>query len=179
MAQKRMFSKDILSADRFLDLSPESQALYLHLSVQADDEGFVGSSKKILRMLGLKQSTIDELHEAEYVHLFDSGICVINHWHIHNWIRKDRLSSTIYTDEKAQVQIDDRGIYVLASSDSVGKINKRDNIKKSDKQKPKSLENTKSKTAKKPLADRCQTDVRQMSDQYRVDKNSIDKCSVV
>ena len=52
MAEKRMFSKTIIDSDAFLDMPLSSQALYFHLSMRADDEGFINNPKKIQRTVG-------------------------------------------------------------------------------------------------------------------------------
>lgn len=151
-----MFNKSITDADKFVDLSTESQALYFHLGMKADDEGFVAGPYKMLRMLNLKKERLTELTDGEFIYLFASGICVIRHWHIHNKLRKDRVNETIYQKEKNTVAIDSRGVYVLA-----------DEVDESAQQ----------KDAKNSVTDKCLTDDGQMSAQERVEQDRKDKIS--
>lgn len=116
MASKRMISKVISDEDKFVDMHAESQALYFHLNLKADDEGFVAGPNRMLRMLGINKERLDELVENEFIFYFDSGIALIRHWHIHNSLRKDRAKETIYQEEKAKVCLDDCRIYVLADA---------------------------------------------------------------
>lgn len=103
MAERRMFAKTIIDSDAFLDMPLSSQALYFHLSMRADDDGFVGNPKKIQRMTGCNQDDLTVLISKNFILPFDSGIIVIKHWRVHNCIQKDRYKPTIYQEEKAQL----------------------------------------------------------------------------
>ena len=98
-----MFSKTIINSDLFLDLPSSAQNLYFHLSLNADDEGFVNSPKKIMKYLNSQTEDIELLIENGFVNKFDSGIVVIIHWNLHNYIQKDRFKATIYQKEKQQL----------------------------------------------------------------------------
>jgi len=111
MAERRMFAKTIIDSDAFLDMPLSTQALYFHLSMRADDEGFVNNVKKIMRMVGASQDEINVLIGKRFILVFESGIIVIKHWKLHNYIRKDRLSKTKYTDEKKQMVIKENDVY--------------------------------------------------------------------
>jgi len=117
MAQKRMFARSVLDSDKFMDMPPESQALYFHLAMKADDEGFTSGPNKTLKMLGLGREHLQELVECGFIYLFASGICLIRHWHLHNAIRKDRSTETIYQEERGRVALDKRRIYISAEGD--------------------------------------------------------------
>lgn len=99
MAQKRMFSKKITDSDKFLDLPLTAQALYFHLNMHADDDGFVDSTKTIKRMIGASDGDLRVLMEQAFVIPFESGVIVIKDWKIHNYIPKDRYQKTVYTTE--------------------------------------------------------------------------------
>jgi len=116
MAQKRMISKIVSDEDRFVDMHVESQALYFHLNLKADDEGYVAGPNRMLRMLSISRERLDELVDNEFIFLFASGIALIRHWYIHNNIRKDRVRETIYREEQAQVILDDCQIYSMADA---------------------------------------------------------------
>lgn len=115
MAHKRMFNIDLANNDNFIDLPAAAQALYFHLGLRADDDGFVGGIKQIVRGLGFKSEDIQPLIDAGYVIKFDSGVIAISDWRINNYIRKDRYTPTLYQKEFAMLQvIDDR--YILGDS---------------------------------------------------------------
>lgn len=111
MAQRRMFSKKITETDLFMDMPLSSQALYLHLMMSADDDGFVGNSKTILRMVGASHDDFKLLEAKQFILVFDDGITVIKDWRVHNYIRKDTYQQTIYKKELKQLSIDDNGAY--------------------------------------------------------------------
>ena len=103
MAERRMFAKTIIDSDAFLDMPLSTQALYFHLSMRADDDGFINNSKKIQRVIGASDDDLKLLIAKKFIIPFESGIVVIKHWKIHNYIQKDRYKETVYKDEKAQI----------------------------------------------------------------------------
>ena len=111
MAERRMFSKQIIDSDVFLDMPQSSQNLYFHLNMRADDEGFINNPKKIMRIIGSNQNDLEILLAKRYLLSFNSGVIVIKHWKLHNKIRKDRLKETLYLDEKAQIKQKKNGNY--------------------------------------------------------------------
>ena len=111
MAEKRMFSKTIIDSDAFLDMSLSTQALYFHLSMRADDDGFVNNPKKIQRMIGAGDDELKMLIAKRFIIPFESGICVIKHWRIHNYIQKDRYKETVYKEEKAHLILKENKSY--------------------------------------------------------------------
>lgn len=100
MAERRMFAKTIIDSDAFLDMPLSSQALYFHLSMRADDDGFINNPKKIQRMVGSSEDDLKLLIAKRFIIAFESGVIVIKHWKIHNYIQKDRYKPTMYQDEK-------------------------------------------------------------------------------
>ncbi len=106
MAERRMFSKTIIDSDIFLDMPLSTQALYFHLSMRADDDGFVNNPKKIQRMIGCGDDDLKLLIAKQFIIPFESGICVIKHWRIHNYIQKDRYKPTLYQGELDQLEVD-------------------------------------------------------------------------
>lgn len=113
MAERRMFAKTIIDSDAFLDMPLSTQALYFHLSMRADDEGFINNPKKIQRMIGASDDDIKVLISKHFIIPFESGIVVIKHWRIHNYIRGDRLVETKYQDERKLLDIKENGAYTL------------------------------------------------------------------
>ncbi|GFE45960.1 conserved phage C-terminal domain-containing protein [Streptococcus canis] len=106
MAQRRMFSRKITETDRFLEMPLSSQALYFHLNMGADDEGFIDKAKTIQRTIGASDDDMKLLIAKGFLIPFDSGVVVIRHWRIHNYIRSDRFQATIHQDEKKQIDFD-------------------------------------------------------------------------
>ena len=100
MAQKRMFSKKITDTDKFLDMPLSTQALYFHLNMDGDDDGFVGNPKTIKKKIGANDNDLDLLVFKQFIIPFENGVIVIKDWRIHNTLRNDRYTPTIYQEEK-------------------------------------------------------------------------------
>lgn len=111
MANKRMFSMDIIDSDAFLDMPLSTHALYFHLSMRADDDGFVKNPKKIQRMIGASDDDMKVLVGKRFILPFDSGIVVIKHWKINNNIRSDRYKPTTFIKEKSMIILKENGAY--------------------------------------------------------------------
>ena len=94
MAERRMFTKKIIDSDAFLDMPLSTQALYFHLGMRADDEGFINSPKKIQRMIGATDDDMKLLLAKRFIIAFESGVVVIKHWKMHNYIQADRFKPT-------------------------------------------------------------------------------------
>ena len=148
MASRRMFSISIVDSDAFLDMPLSTQALYFHLSMRADDDGFLDNAKKIMRMIGSAQNEIEILLKKRFILSFDGGVVVIKHWKMHNYIRGDRCTPTKYQDELNQLKIKENNSYT-------------DNVQEDVRQ----------------MSGRCQADVRQMVDagKDRLGKVSIER----
>lgn len=106
MAQRRMFSKKITETDKFLEMPLSSQALYFHLSMGADDEGFIDRAKTIQRTIGASDDDMKLLIAKGFLIPFESGVVVIRHWRIHNFIQGDRFQKTIYEKERSLLEYD-------------------------------------------------------------------------
>lgn len=113
MAERRMFAKTIIDSDAFLDMPLSTQALYFHLSMRADDDGFINNPRKIQRMVGCADDDLRVLIAKNFIIPFDSGIVVIKHWRIHNYLRSDRYKPTVYADEKAMLTVKENNAYTL------------------------------------------------------------------
>lgn len=110
-----MFAKTIIDSDAFLDMPLSTQALYFHLSMRADDEGFINNPKKIQRMIGASDDDLKVLIAKSFIIPFESGIVVIKHWKIHNYIRGDRIKHTVYSEERQLLDIKDNGAYTYVA----------------------------------------------------------------
>ena len=111
MAERRMFSKSIVLSDAFLDMPLSARCLYFTLGMLADDDGFVGNPKSIMRQCGASQDDMLVLLQKRYLLGFDSGVIVIKHWRMNNYLRNDRYHTTTYLEEKDELTIDERGAY--------------------------------------------------------------------
>ena len=105
MAKRRMFSLDIVDTDDFLDLPISAQALYFHLGMRADDDGFVAKPRRIVSAVSAKPADLKRLQDKGYVHLFDSGVCAICDWDAQNRVRRDRYTETRYQAEKRSLPV--------------------------------------------------------------------------
>ena len=113
MAEKRMFTKKITESDAFLDMPLSSQALYFHLNMGADDEGFVNNAKRIQRNIGASDDDLKLLFLKRFILPFESGVIVIKHWKMHNYIAKDRFHKSQYEEERSLLEVKDNGAYTL------------------------------------------------------------------
>lgn len=114
MAEKRMFSKQIIDSDAFLDMPLSTQALYFHLSMRADDDGFVDNPKKIQRVIGASADDLKLLMAKRYILAFESGVIVIKHWRMHNTLRQDRYKPTVYQEEMSTLVVKGNKSYTEA-----------------------------------------------------------------
>lgn len=113
MAERRMFTKKITESDAFLDMPMSAQCLYFHLNMSADDDGFVNNHRKIQRMIGASEDDFNSLVEKKFILLFESGVIVIKHWKMHNYIQSDRYKPTDYVDEKSMLYLKKNKAYTL------------------------------------------------------------------
>lgn len=111
MAQRRMFSKKVTDTDTFLDMPLSTQALYFHLNMHADDDGFIDNTKTIQRMIGSSDDDRKLLIAKQFLLPFENGVVVIKDWRVHNYIRKDTYNKTMYPNELEQLQINKSGQY--------------------------------------------------------------------
>lgn len=122
MAERRMFAKTIIDSDAFLEMPATSQLLYFHLSIRADDDGFINKPKTIMRMVGSKDDDINLLIARKFLIPFESGVVVIKHWKIHNYIQNDRYNETKYKSEKAQLALDENKAYTLQTNQCIQNV---------------------------------------------------------
>ena len=136
MAERRMFAKKIIDSDAFLDMPLSTQSRYFHLSMRADDEGFINNPKRIQRMIGASDDDCKLLIAKGFILVFETGVIVIKHWKIHNYIQKDRFKPTICSEEKKEIVTEEDGTYTQCTRNgyaldtqvrigkvSIGKVN--------------------------------------------------------
>ena len=160
MAERRMFAKNIVLSDAFLDMPMSARCLYFTLGMLADDDGFVNAPRSIMRQCGASDDDIKLLISKKFVLIFDSGVIVIKHWRINNYLQKDRIQPTKYIEEKAQLAIDEKGGYTRSNSmytdtvytqDSIGKVSiDKDSVGKDSKDNNSSFLEEKQEKEEKP-----------------------------
>ena len=145
-----MFAKTIIDSDAFLEMPLSTQALYFHLAMRADDEGFINAPKRIARTVGCNDDDLKVLACKRFIIPFESGIVVIKHWKIHNYIRGDRIKSTVYQEERTMLTVKENAAYSISAQSEL------------------------------PATDICQSDGRQMADKCprRLGKVRLDKASI-
>ena len=111
MAERRMFAKTIVLSDAFLDMPLSARCLYFTLGMLADDDGFVNAPRSVMRQCGASDDDMKLLIAKKFVLVFDSGVIVIKHWRINNYLQKDRYTETKYIEEKATLEVDAKGGY--------------------------------------------------------------------
>lgn len=116
---RRMFSDEITNSDAFLDMPADSQNLYFHIGMGADDDGFISNTKMIQRAINSSDDALKILFGKKFLIQFSNGICVVKHWRINNYIRKDIYSETKYTKEKSSLFIRKNGAYTLNPKDAI------------------------------------------------------------
>jgi hypothetical protein len=119
MAQKRMFTMKIVDSDAFLEMPLSTQCLYFHLNMRADDDGFIGNTKRIMKIIGASEDDLRLLIAKRFVLTFEDGVIVIKHWRMHNTLSRDRYAETSYTDEKKMLLLKDNGSYSLTGGNPI------------------------------------------------------------
>lgn len=111
MAERRMFARSIVESDAFLDMPLSARCLYFALGMDADDDGFVGNPKSVMRQASATQDDLKLLIAKRFVLSFESGVIVIKHWRINNYLRNDRYKPTTYVEELKTLALDNKGAY--------------------------------------------------------------------
>ena len=122
MAERRMFAKSIVLSDAFLDMPLSARCLYFTLGMLADDDGFIGSPKAIMRQCGASQDDMIILLQKRFILSFESGVIVIKHWRLNNYLQGDRHKTTTYVEEKAELALDEKGAYTEKKDDNYREI---------------------------------------------------------
>jgi hypothetical protein len=120
-----MMSKEIIDTDSFMGMPVSARELYFQFLLRADDDGFVGNPKQIMKMVGSTEGDITHLIGKQFVFPFDSGVCVIRDWKIHNYIQSDRYKETIYLQEKDSLN-ENKGRYLLKDNECIQNVSNLD-----------------------------------------------------
>lgn len=119
MPEKRMFTKKVTESDAFLEMPLSSQCLYFHLNMYADDDGFVNSPRKVMKMIGASEDDIKILITKNFILVFESGVIVIKHWRMHNTLQNDRYHPTDYQEEFAQIGLKSNKSYTWKQNGNI------------------------------------------------------------
>ena len=111
MAQRRMFSLKVVDTDAFMDMPLSAQALYFHLGMRADDDGFVSNARRVQKLVGVADDDLKILLLKRFVMTFESGVIVIKHWRLNNYVKGDRYTPTLYQEEKNTLFVKGNGVY--------------------------------------------------------------------
>lgn len=111
MAQRRMFSLKVVDTDAFMDMPLSAQALYFHLGMRADDDGFVSNARRVQKLVGAADDDLKILLMKRFVMTFESGVIVIKHWRLNNYVKGDRYTPTLYQEEKSTLYMKGNGVY--------------------------------------------------------------------
>lgn len=179
MAEKRMFAKSIIDSDQFLDMPATAQLLYFHLGMRADDDGFINNPKSIMRNVRGTEDDMRILIAKKYIIPFETGVVVIRHWRIHNYIQKDRYKTTNCNDEKALLEYNEKTKEYDISKDCIQTVNTLDtdciqNVNRMDTKQI--TQNARKASEIKGLGD-CIQNVYKLDTQSRLDKSRLDKSS--
>jgi hypothetical protein len=124
MPERRMFAKTIVTSDAFLDMPATARCLYFTLCMFADDDGFVNNPRSIMRQCGAHDDDMKILIAKSFVLLFETGVIVIKHWRIHNYIQRDRYHPTKYQEEKGCLIVNEKDGYSWADAKAPAQIEK-------------------------------------------------------
>ena len=156
MADKRMIARSVIDNDRFMSMPLSAQALYFHMSLRADDDGFIGNLGALGRMLMAQESDLQALIDGGFVLAFQDGVAAIAHWKMHNCIKKDRYRATVYTKEMEAIEQDGNGVYCLRTQEA-GQSQTGDSPETERSQTGDSPETNRSQPGDSPETDRSQT----------------------
>lgn len=118
MAERRMLARSVVQSDSFICLSATAQALYLQISVSADDDGFTNNARMMQRLINASNDDFQSLINGGFLIDFGNGVVAVSHWLINNFIRKDRYNQTIFQKEFGQLGLKD-GVYYLRTEDEI------------------------------------------------------------
>lgn len=104
MADRRMVHKKVVESDSFYKLSEGAQSIYMHLTANADDDGFVNNAESIAMRFKSGPKKLAELVSKRFVLKFGE-VYVIKHWRIGNSLKSDRSKPPTYPGIAASIWI--------------------------------------------------------------------------
>lgn len=121
MGDKRVISKTIIESAKFLKMPLSSQMLYIHLMLNADDDGVV-EAYPVMQMTKASEDDLKVLHSKEFVFVLNEDlVSFIEDWRVHNSnLRADRKKDSIYKDLLLQLRPDIQLLEKKSRSDVKG-----------------------------------------------------------
>ena len=119
MASRRMFSKNVLESDMFLDMPAGAKLLYIYLSLNADDDGFVNGPRKVMRETNSTEDDLKVLAAQSFIYLFETGVVVVRHWKMQNTIQRDRYRKTTNSREMSMLTVASDKSYELIDPEKI------------------------------------------------------------
>ncbi|MDT2673242.1 replisome organizer [Enterococcus dongliensis] len=175
MANRRMFSKDVIDSDRFLDMPPTTQNLYFHLGIQADDDGFVASPKKVKRASSATDDDLKLLEAKKFIISFESGVIVIADWKLNNYIQKDRYTPTIHLEEKRHINTTENRSYKYVDTPCIQNVSNMDTQYSIAKDSIDQLSKEKGRTAEGSIEQSSLDQTRLEEDTFSYAENALDE----
>ena len=182
MARKRMFSLLVVDTDEFLDMPSSTQSLYYHLGMRADDDGFVSSPKKIVKLVNCSNDDLKLLIAKGFIIPFDSGIIAIRHWKLNNDLKKDRYTPTIYLKEKSTLKVNKNKVYSIDGNNldtkwiqNGNKLDTQYSIDKNSIDKNSIDKNSIDKNSKEYIVQKQEENQEQIQEQKQVKKEKVKK----
>ena len=111
MANRRMFSLDIVDTDAFLDMPSSAQNLYFHIGMRSDDDGFCANPLRIIKIVNASKDDLNLLIFKKFLLQCENGVVVVKHWWMHNTKRKDTYKRSNYLDDNPNLKIDTNKAY--------------------------------------------------------------------
>lgn len=113
MAEKRMFSRSVVSSDPFLDMPKDAQCLYFQLNLAADDRGICDCPRRVMRSCGASDDSMRLLIAKKFVLIpkCNDQVVVIKHWRINNNMRSQRFKETKHMDVLSELFYDENKSY--------------------------------------------------------------------
>lgn len=115
MAERRLLSKKITDCDSFVEMGAAAQALYFHLNMGADDDGFNNQIQMAMYKAHASMDDLKILVLKNFLIKFENGVYVIKDWRVHNTIRKDRYNPTSFQNEFKLLELNDDNTYSFSS----------------------------------------------------------------
>jgi hypothetical protein len=176
-----MFSLEIVDSDAFLDMPVSAQNLYYHLGMRADDDGFVGNPRKISRMTGASEDDMRILLAKRFILAFESGVVVIKHWKVNNFIRVDRYHETKYLEEKSTLELKENGSYTERVKDGIPNVDQWDtevrlgkvSIGKTSIGKEREEENASPSSRRRDISEITKEDISEIANDYSVPESFV------
>lgn len=117
MGERRMLTAKVTDADAFVSMPSSAQALYLHLNMGADDDGFNNQVQLAMFKAHASVDDVKLLLAKRFILQFESGVIVIKHWRMANALRNDRYKPTSFQEELSMLKVKDNKSYTFSDGE--------------------------------------------------------------